>query len=212
MFTVLGSFLFETCFWIFFRAVGPFSEPCPFGLTHLEFSGLHCCLFVKVRFLSLDWKLFCLVQTQLWYNIMCFILCQDFFQTFWISFPPLLFFAVDFYYNTKSKNLSTHKFKFMCSSQFLLNCLHHRGEKFGSTKFPALPLAILAAKRRKRDLNPRAAWTTYTLSRGASSASWVFLHNLNCFPLPIFCYEFFTTQKLLYISKYRLSTVTSNIL
>ena len=48
MFTVLGSFLFETCFWIFFRAVGPFSEPCPFGLTHLEFSGLHCCLFVKV--------------------------------------------------------------------------------------------------------------------------------------------------------------------
>ena len=65
-------------------------NPCPLiGLTHLEFSGLHCCLFVKVRFLSLDWKLFCLVQTQLWYNIMCFILCQDFFQTFWISFPPL---------------------------------------------------------------------------------------------------------------------------
>ena len=31
-------------------------------------------------------------------------------------------------------------------------------------------------KRRKRDLNPRAAQTTYTLSRGASSASWVFLH------------------------------------
>ena len=33
-------------------------------------------------------------------------------------------------------------------------------------------------KRRKRDLNPRAALTTYTLSRGASSASWVFLLNL----------------------------------
>ena len=32
-------------------------------------------------------------------------------------------------------------------------------------------------ERRKRDLNPRAAWTTYTLSRGTSSASWVFLHN-----------------------------------
>ena len=30
-------------------------------------------------------------------------------------------------------------------------------------------------KRRKRDLNPRAGFPTYTLSRGASSASWVFL-------------------------------------
>ena len=30
-------------------------------------------------------------------------------------------------------------------------------------------------KRRRRDLNPRAAWTTYTLSRGTSSASWVLL-------------------------------------
>ena len=34
-------------------------------------------------------------------------------------------------------------------------------------------------KRRKRDLNPRAGCPTYTLSRGASSASWVFL--LDCF-------------------------------
>ena len=30
-------------------------------------------------------------------------------------------------------------------------------------------------ERRKRDLNPRAGFPTYTLSRGASSASWVFL-------------------------------------
>ena len=34
-------------------------------------------------------------------------------------------------------------------------------------------------KRRKRDLNPRAGFPTYTLSRGASSASWVFLPILN---------------------------------
>ena len=34
-------------------------------------------------------------------------------------------------------------------------------------------------ERRKRDLNPRAALATYTLSRGASSASWVFLQFLN---------------------------------
>ena len=31
-------------------------------------------------------------------------------------------------------------------------------------------------ERRRRDLNPRAAFTTYTLSRGASSATWVLLH------------------------------------
>ena len=31
-------------------------------------------------------------------------------------------------------------------------------------------------KRRRRALNPRAAWTTYTLSRGASSTTWVLLH------------------------------------
>ncbi len=30
--------------------------------------------------------------------------------------------------------------------------------------------------RRRRDLNPRAAYTTYTLSRGAPSATWVLLH------------------------------------
>jgi hypothetical protein len=29
--------------------------------------------------------------------------------------------------------------------------------------------------RRRRDLNPRAAYTTYTLSRGAPSATWVLL-------------------------------------
>ena len=33
--------------------------------------------------------------------------------------------------------------------------------------------------RRRRDLNPRAGCPTYTLSRGASSASWVFLQVLN---------------------------------
>ena len=36
-------------------------------------------------------------------------------------------------------------------------------------------------KRRRRDLNPRAAQTTYTLSRGASSASWVLLRTPNSY-------------------------------
>ena len=37
-------------------------------------------------------------------------------------------------------------------------------------------------------MNPRAAWTTYTLSRGTSSATWVFLHVSELLPLPIFSY------------------------
>ena len=44
-----------------------------------------------------------------------------------------------------------------------------------STTFLIIFLFFWKQKRRKRDLNPRAALTTYTLSRGASSASWVFL-------------------------------------
>ena len=38
--------------------------------------------------------------------------------------------------------------------------------------------------RRRRDLNPRTAQTVYTLSRGASSATWVLLHGW-------FFYQFF---------------------
>ena len=33
------------------------------------------------------------------------------------------------------------------------------------------------SERRKRDLNPRAGYPTYTLSRGTSSATWVFLQS-----------------------------------
>ena len=42
-------------------------------------------------------------------------------------------------------------------------------------------------ERRRRDLNPRAGFPTYTLSRGASSASWVLLLRSEL-PLPIFKY------------------------
>ena len=37
---------------------------------------------------------------------------------------------------------------------------------------------IFQIKRRRRDLNPRAGYPTYTLSRGTSSASWVHLHKM----------------------------------
>ena len=42
-------------------------------------------------------------------------------------------------------------------------------------------LFLRKLKRRRRDLNPRAAQTTYTLSRGASSASWVLLRTPNSY-------------------------------
>ena len=44
--------------------------------------------------------------------------------------------------------------------------------------------------RRRRDLNPRTARTVYTLSRGASSATWVLLH----MPVSIFYTMLFSTS------------------
>ena len=38
---------------------------------------------------------------------------------------------------------------------------------------------IVNNKRRRRDLNPRAGFPTYTLSRGTSSATWVLHQSLN---------------------------------
>ena len=38
---------------------------------------------------------------------------------------------------------------------------------------------VFKCERRKRDLNPRAGYPTYTLSRGTSSASWVLLQTPN---------------------------------
>ena len=48
-------------------------------------------------------------------------------------------------------------------------------------------------ERRKRDLNPRAGFPTYTLSRGASSASWVFLLTLNATTAFIHCSILFSS-------------------
>ena len=62
-------------------------------------------------------------------------------------------------------------------------------------------------RRRKRDLNPRAARTTYTLSRGASSASWVFLQMLNL--IVVYSVSYFLlrqTHDLVYQKKTTLST------
>lgn len=50
-------------------------------------------------------------------------------------------------------------------------------QKKKSQSLKILLLLPIGSKRRKRDLNPRAGFPTYTLSRGASSASWVLLQS-----------------------------------
>ena len=72
-------------------------------------------------------------------------------------------------------------------------------------------------ERRKRDLNPRAGFPTYTLSRGASSASWVFLQVCLNDKSTNYCCQIYTVffaaipflsqaHKLLYLSPSVLST------
>ena len=116
------------------------------------------------------------VNTFLRFFIFVFLPRKTSLPSRWISYQ--LFQTVEFDYSTCPKFLSTNIYmKYRLFLQVRAKNL----------EAPTLALpGLLVAKRRKRDLNPRAAWTTYTLSRGASSASWVFLHNLNCFPLPIF--------------------------
>ena len=48
-------------------------------------------------------------------------------------------------------------------------------------------------ERRRRDLNPRAGFPTYTLSRGASSASWVLLLRPECL------YQYLNTGISIYV-------------
>ena len=56
--------------------------------------------------------------------------------------------------------------------------------------FYCLLLIAFLMIRRRRDLNPRTARTVYTLSRGASSATWVLLH----MPVSIFYTMLFSTS------------------
>ena len=131
-------------------------------------------------------------------NVLCFAVVQQLLylitepsacqQLFYFSF-----FAVvqQLLYITRSKALCQQLFKivFCCPlrnisasrvSLTILSCQPIIVNSFFIFFFRLLPEYkknnIKKKKRRKRDLNPRAAQTTYTLSRGASSASWVFLH------------------------------------
>ena len=89
---------------------------------------------------------------QLCYYIMLFSACQEVFSTFLKLF---LF-------------LSCSNSDILSQCLLFVNNFFHLFLKFFFE-------VLQADERRKRDLNPRAGFPTYTLSRGASSASWVFL-------------------------------------
>ena len=93
--------------------------------------------------------MFCFAfRNQLFYFITAFLTCQALFY---------FYFAIAYRDN----------FLTISHSQVFVNNLF----KFFWTFY----FVLFFKKRRKRDLNPRAGCPTYTLSRGASSASWVFL-------------------------------------
>ena len=75
-----------------------------------------------------------------------------FYQTFLLLSRTFLFWISFFKLITNSASLSDAK-------QFVKNFFHKKYH------------FVLAFKRRRRDLNPRAGYPTYTLSRGASSAT-----------------------------------------
>ena len=103
--------------------------------------------------------MFCFAfRNQLFYFITAFLTCQALFY---------FYFAIAYRDN----------FLTISHSQVFVNNLFK--------VFWTFYFVLFFKKRRKRDLNPRAGCPTYTLSRGASSASWVFLriHNFLMMPL-----------------------------
>ena len=66
-----------------------------------------------------------------------------------------------------------------------------------------LKLFSKSKERRRRDLNPRTAQTVYTLSRGASSATWVLLQAVYFF---WYKHHLSVTHDLLYLTNHCLST------
>ena len=137
-------------------------------LRSLEFSGLHCCLFVKVHLVAALSG-----NSDIISCVPCFV------NNFLIYFSP------DKHCLARWNYMLSYR-SFPCQQNFSVFykvLLHHkilyvtmysstsgRRHKISSTLSDAAE-PIWQSERRKRDLNPRAGCPTYTLSRGASSAS-----------------------------------------
>ena len=103
-------------------------------------------------------------------NVLCFCCLATAILDYHISFrlSTTFFTFLNFYFFCFYRSIK-------CSDIipcFLFVCQHLFSTFF---KFLYQHFTFPENKRRRRDLNPRAGCPTYTLSRGASSASWVFL-------------------------------------
>ena len=87
---------------------------------------------------------------QRWYSTKSSFVCQELFH---FSFQMFQFFATAWLFYQIIRRLSTTFLKKNSNNSYF------------------------KSERRKRDLNPRAGYPTYTLSRGTSSATWVFLQS-----------------------------------
>ena len=118
---------------------------------------------------------------QLWYFIKSFSLCQELFYFSFLFLPSL---TSQLKHNTIS-NFICQQFFQLFSTNFhgtifsIFTRYHPQYRTLHAKTTGNFPVVLDNIKRRKRDLNPRAGFPTYTLSRGASSASWVFLLILN---------------------------------
>ena len=138
---------------------------------------------------------------QLWYFIISFLACQELFSK--VFYQP--FGCAVLFFDSHTRLSHLHRFvknflklfssakadvcwwiSMTCSEELFLSLFTATFTGYHilfrlSTTFSETFLFLwqLRCQRRKRDLNPRTARTVYTLSRGASSATWVFLQRLN---------------------------------
>ena len=118
---------------------------------------------------------------QLVYFTTELFVCQELFWfIFWSFLTSSLFFrsATRLFYQTHSLLSRTFLIYFfgLVFSNLSPTLLSYQMWSCLSRTFSTKNIILfLAFKRRRRDLNPRAGYPTYTLSRGASSATWVLL-------------------------------------
>ena len=149
-----------------------------------EFSGLSYCLIIKVH-------CFCcsrFYRSSLTSIPQCFVFVKHF---FWIILIFLFFKTFHFFASFRQLpqyNTEVSYCQYLFSTFFISEI-------------------CLKKERRKRDLNPRAGCPTYTLSRGASSASWVFLHFWSAFPRYSVIRRFLSAHCSLYQCFCGLSTI-----
>ena len=151
-FTVLGC-------WIFFNVRLSFSKDSE-NLIWIFKDLCDCSVFnVRCRF----------VKNGFYILPQLFSLVKNFFQAFLLC---AVVFLRQLLYSIKTSFVCQELFYFLfasfCNNFYILPSPDVIVNTFSKNK-----------NRRRRDLNPRAVRTTYTLSRGASSATWVLLQCLN---------------------------------